>query len=169
MKRFTFVLVAVSSLFYSFSVFGFTQSFSGIGIKTMEQTWTELKSVGLFEMDPWDPRLPHPQVPALKAVVSSRVGLLAYFDEEIYGWGTNLVFKNPNGSYRHSVFYSRDAIKFVTPYQGTVAHANRYMTVDGPGYNFYCQRHPVTEFAFYQCVDSLFIKVIVNQLKQYVD
>lgn len=153
----------------SINSFGATETLSDVGYKAMNQTWTELKSFGLLEMDPWDPRLPRPQVPALKAVVSKRVGLLAYFNEEYGGGGTTLVFKNPNGGQRHSVSFNQGWVGFVTPYQGTIAHANRFMTVDGPGYNFYCQSQPVTELAFYQCIDSLFIKVIVNQLKQYAN
>lgn len=167
MKNRIIIVSLVSFFIGSANLMGSTQTLSEVGYKAINETWNELKFAGLLEMDPWDPRLPRPQVPALKAVVSQRVGLLAYFNEEYYGGGTTLVFKSPNGGQRHSVSFNQHWIGFLTPYQGTIAHANRFMTVNGPGYNFYCQSQPVTEFAFYQCIDSLFIKVIVNQLKPY--
>ncbi|MFM8313595.1 MAG: hypothetical protein ACKOA8_04860 [Deltaproteobacteria bacterium] len=166
MKNLLFVLISLVACGFSGNSLAATQSLSDLGYRSMQQTWTELKANGLLEMDPYDPRLPYPQTPALRAVVSRRLGLLAYFNEENGFGGTTLVFKNPNGGYRHSVSFNRDRIKFVTPYMGTVAHANRFTTVGGPGYNFYCQSQPVTEYAFYQCIDSLFIKAIVNQLNE---
>lgn len=144
-----------------------TDSFTHLAYRAIDQTWSELKYFGLWEMDPWAPGLPRPQVPALRAVVSRRTGLLAYFDEENGLGETTLVFKNPNGGYRHSVSFARNGISFLTPYQGTVAHASAFMTVNGPGYQFYCQSRLVTEQGFYSCVDRLFIKVIVNQLRRY--
>jgi len=144
-----------------------TESFTHLAYQAIDQTWRELKYFGLWEMDPWAPGLPRPQIPALRAVVSRRNGLLAYFDEENGLGETTLVFKNPNGGYRHSVTFARDGISFLTPYQGTVAHANGLMTVNGPAYQFYCQSRLVTEQGFYSCVDRLFIKVIVNQLRRY--
>jgi hypothetical protein len=168
MKRFLKNVGVLSILFTSVIGSAASQSLSDLGYRSIQQTWNQLQTLGLLEMDPWDPRLPYPQTPALKAVVSRKVGLLAYYNEENGFGATTLVFKNPDGGYRHSVSYNRDSIKFVTPYMGTVAHANRFNTVGGPGYNFYCQSQPVTEFAFYQCIDSLFIQAIVNQLKQYV-
>jgi len=142
-------------------------SLSSVGFRSVETTFTQLKFYGLLELSPWHPALPRPQVPAVRAIASQRNGLLAYYDEENGGAATTLVFKNPNGGYRHSVSFNRDAIQFVTPYQGTVAHANRYLTVNGPGYNFYCQSRPVTEPVFYSCIDKLFVQVIVDQLRRY--
>jgi hypothetical protein len=143
------------------------QSFSDLSTRAIRQVWRELKTYGLLEMNPWDPALPRPQVSALRAVVSRRNGLLAYYDEEVgFGYST-LLFKNPNGGYRHWVSSNRNEIQFVTPYQGTVAHANAVMTVYGPAYNFYCQSRLVTESNFYQCIDRLFIRVIVDQLRRY--
>lgn len=141
--------------------------FSQVAYQSTQQIFRDLQRWGLLEMNPWHPSLPRPQVPALKAIVSRTRGLLAYYDEE-NGWGaTSLVFKNPNGSYPHSVTFDREGIRFVTPFKGTVAHANRFMTVNGPGFNFYCQSRLVTEQNFYYCIDRLFTEVIVRQLIRY--
>lgn len=142
-------------------------SFSELGYQTVQEVWNQLRYYGLWEMNPWHPSLPRPQVPALKAVVSQRAGLLAYYDEE-NGWGgSTLVFKNPNGGYRHSVSFNRDQIQFVTPYQGTVAHAQVYFTVNGPAYQFYCRSQVVSEPGFYSCIRRFFTQVIVDQLRRY--
>lgn len=168
MKRglLSLVTLALLSLFPSFSVSA-SDSFSNMGYRSMEEVWRRLNFLGLLEMNPWDPALPRPQVPALRAVVSRRAGLLAYYDEETGIGFSTLVFKNPNGGYRHSVSFNRDSVEFLTPYQGTVAHANRFMTVNGPAFNLYCQSRLVNEPTFYQCIDRLFVQVIVNQLKRY--
>lgn len=153
----------------SFSLFSEAapERFSGTAYQSVRQIMNDLQRWGLLEMSPWHPSLPRPQVPALKAIVSRTRGLLAYYDEE-NGWGaTSLIFKNPNGSYPHSVTFNREGIRFVTPFKGTVAHANRFMTVNGPGFNFYCQSRPVTEQNFYYCIDRLFNNVIVQQLIRY--
>lgn len=160
-----FILTFILSTFSP--AWGETQSFSNLGHQAIDKTWTEIQSLGLVEMDPWSSELPRPQVPALRAIVSQRTGLIAYFDEENGYGATTLVFKNPNGGYRHSVTFSRDAISFVTPYQGTVAHANSFMTVNGPDYNFYCQSRRVTEQGFFDCIQSLFIDVIIKQLRRF--
>lgn len=162
-----FVLLLLSCLI-PHSVQATPASLSGVGYQSIQEVWSQLRFYGLLELSPWHPALPRPQVPALKAVVSQRAGLLAYYDEENGIGASTLVFKNPNGGFRHSVSFNRDQIQFVTPYQGTVAHANRFMTVGGPGYNFYCQSRPVTEQGFYNCINRLFIRVIVDQLRRYV-
>ncbi|MFM8268917.1 MAG: hypothetical protein ACKN9V_01920, partial [Pseudomonadota bacterium] len=87
------------------------------GYQTVREIWDQLIYYGLLKMDPWDPALPKPQVPALKAVVSNRVGLIAYYDEENGLLATTLVFKNPDGGQRHSVSFNKENIEFVTPYQ----------------------------------------------------
>ncbi|NBT57980.1 hypothetical protein EBT16_04265, partial [bacterium] len=92
-------------------------SFSDVAQRTIQEIWSQLRFYGLLDLNPWDPSLPKPQVPALKAIVSQRTGLLAYFDEENGLGATTLVFKNPNGSYRHSVSFNRNNIEYVTPYQ----------------------------------------------------
>ncbi|MCX6103342.1 MAG: hypothetical protein NT000_08790 [Proteobacteria bacterium] len=166
MKRSIIILLTVAASFYPIKTPASVGTLSQLAYQTINETWTRLGSVGLLEMNPWDTRLPRPQVPALKAVVNQRLRLLAYYNEENIGLGTTFVFNNPNGGQRHSVSFNTDWISFLTPYQGTVAHANRYMTVNGQGYNFYCQSTPVTEQGFYNCIDHLFISVIVNQLKQ---
>lgn len=142
-------------------------SLSDVAHETVQEIWSQLRFYGLLELNPWDPSLPKPQVPALKAIVSQRSGLLAYFDEENGLWGTTLVFKNPDGGYRHAVSFNRNKIEYVTPYQGTIATANAYMTVAGPAYNFYCKSRPVTEQNFYSCVNRFFVRVIVDQLRKY--
>lgn len=143
------------------------QSFPNLGYQTVQEIWTQLRYYGLLEMNAWDVTLPRPQVPALRAVVSVRNGLLAYYDEETGFGGSTLVFKNPNGGLRHSVSFNRETIQFTTPYQGNVAHANGFMTVNGPGYHFYCQSRPVTEAAFYRCIEQRFVRLIVDQLRRY--
>jgi hypothetical protein len=169
MKRglLSLLILALLSLFATFS-YSAPQSFSNISYRSIHEIWRQLHYFGLLEMNPWDPNLPRPQVSALKAVVSRRAGLLVYYDEEMAFGESTLLFKNPNGGYRHSVSFTRDAIQFVTPYQGTVAHANQFMTVNGPGFNYYCQSRWVSEQGFYQCIDRLFVQVIVDQLKRYV-
>lgn len=165
--RFSRLIIIAIGLVFSLSSYSAPTRFSGLAYQNVRQIMNDLQRWGLLEMSPWHPSLPRPQVPALKAIVSRTRGLLAYYDEE-NGWGaTSLVFKNPNGSYPHSVTFNRDGIRFVTPYKGTVAHANRYMTVNGPGFNFYCQSRPVTERNFYYCIDRLFNNVIVQQLIRY--
>lgn len=134
-------------------------SFSDVAQRTIQEIWSQLRFYGLLDLNPWDPSLPKPQVPALKAIVSQRTGLLAYFDEENGLGATTLVFKNPNGSYRHSVSFNRNNIEYVTPYQGTVAAARAF--------NFYCLSRPVSEENFYSCIDRLFIRVIVDQLRKH--
>lgn len=168
MKRgFLGLLFALVSFFPSW-----TQSaplnFPQLGYQSIQEIWRELRYFGLLEMDPWDPRLPRPQVPALRAVVSMRNGLLAYYDEESGLGASSLLFKNPNGGFRHTVSFDRESIYFVTPYQGTVAHANQVMTINGPAYLFYCQSRPTTETGFYQCVQQQFVRLVVDQLRRYV-
>ena len=167
MKKALFSLWIGIVIFGSWKSQALPSSLSSVGLNSVQHTFTQLRFYGLLELSPWHPNLPHPQVPALKAIVSQLNGLLAYYDEENGPGFTTLVFKNPNGGYRHSVSFNRDQIQFVTPYQGTVAHSNRYMTVNGPGYNFYCQSRPVTEQGFYSCIDQLFVRVIVDQLRRY--
>jgi hypothetical protein len=167
MKKAVLGILIASFVFGSGKSLAVPSSLSDYGYQTVTEIWNQLLFYGLLEMDPWDPTLPKPQVPALKAVVSKRSGLLVYYDEEIGVIATTLVFKNPNGGQRHSVFFNRNNIEFITPDQGTVANANEYMTVNGPAYNFYCQSRLVTEQSFRTCVDRLFIRVIVDKLRKY--
>lgn len=167
MKKVVLSILLASFMFGSVKSQAAPPSFPEYGYHVVREIWDQLLYYGLLKMDPRDPSLPAPQVPALNAVVSKRVGLLAYYDEENGLMGTTLVFKNPDGGQRHSVSFDRNDIEFVTPYQGTVAHANSFTTPNGPGYNFYCQNRPVTEQSFYECVDRLFVRVIVEKLRQY--
>jgi hypothetical protein len=167
MKKALLGLLVASFVFGSGISLAVPSSLSDYGYQTVKEIWNQLLFYGLLEMDPWNPTLPKPQVPAVKAVVSKRNGLLAYYDEENGMMATTLVFKNPDGGQRHSVTFNRNNIEFVTPYQGTVAHANAYMTVNGPAYNFYCQSRLVTEQSFRTCVDRLFVRVIVDKLRKY--
>ena len=167
MKKLVYSLWLLVCLFNQSMAVANTDSFSRFAYQMIDETWRGLGNYGLLRLSAWDAHLPRPQVPALEAVVSRRVGLLAYYDEETYGFVSMLVFKNPDGGMRHAVTFNRDRIEFQTPYAGVVAHANRFMTVGGPAVNFYCQSQPVTEFSFYQCVQGLYINVIVNQLKQF--
>jgi len=168
-KKAVLGVVIASFVFGSGKSLAVPSSLSDYGYQTVKEIWNQLLFYGLLEMDPWDPSLPKPQVPVLKAVVSKRSGLLAYYDEENGVMATTLVFKNPDGGQRHSVSFDRNDIAFVTPNQGTVAHANAYMTVNGPAYNFYCQSRPVIEKSFRACVDRLFVRIIVDKLRKYAN
>lgn len=167
MKKAVLGLLIASFMFASGKSLAVPGSLPEYGYQTIRETWDQLIYYGLMKLDAWDPSLPKPQVPAIKAVVSKRLGLVAYYDEETGFVETTLVFKNPDGSQRHSVSFNKDNIKFVTPNQGTVANANMYSTPNGPAYNFYCQSRPVTEQSFYECVDRLFVRVIVEKLRKY--
>lgn len=142
-------------------------SFSQMANESVEVTWRQLQAGGLERWDAYHPLLPRPQVPAKFAVVNKQRRVLAYFDEEFGVGGSTYVFKAPNGGYRHSVSFSWDGIKFVTPYQGNVAHANQFMTVGGPGYYFHCRSQYTNFEGFKSCVTYNWINVIVRQLTRF--
>jgi hypothetical protein len=168
MKKIISILL-ITQLFGSLSWAGHKEfhSFGQFAMHTMEQTWSEINDCGLLRWDAHDPRLPHPQVPADEAVVSSRALVLAYYYERL-GHGNSLEFKNPNGGMKHSVRYTSDDISFVTPYAGTVARANRFYTVEGPHYNFYCGTLKLESAElFSKCVNERFVRVITDQLCRF--
>ena len=133
-------------------------NFPQAGRESVQNVKQALQKCGLVEMDAYDPRLPRPQVPADTAILNQAGALLAYY----IGTAGFQAFKTPNGV--HSVSYGRQGIQWVTPYFGTVAHGNRFMTVAGPGYNLYCNSVPVNYAGFQACVQQGWVDVIVNQL-----
>jgi hypothetical protein len=149
----------------SFSASALTLPQAGSG--SVKAVWKGLEDCGLKVVDAYDPHLPRPQVPADLAIVVGNSRVLAYY-LETYGFGITQLFKNPNGGMVHSVSYNRDEIRWVTPLAGTIAHANRFMTVGGPGFNLYCHSTPLygdgAEAAFKACVQHAFVDVIVRQL-----
>lgn len=127
-------------------------------------TLSELQSVGCETLSPNDPRLPYPQVSAIEAIVNFQTGALTYYDEETGAYAANYVFKNRQGGNRHRITFSEDSIQFVTPYAGTIAHSNRFKTVGGWDYNFYCQSSLVDKATWDGCIHQLFIDVLKRQM-----
>jgi hypothetical protein len=151
----------VTLAFLSVSAFG--SSFSKMAHDSVNAILTGAQECSLLVLDAYDPRLPYPQVPADTAITTKHGRVLAYF-LELHGFGSTMLFKNPNGGMVHSVTYGREGIRYVTPYAGVIAHGNRYMTVGGPGYNLYCHSQPVNGAGFEVCVKRAFVDYVLQQL-----
>lgn len=164
MTKFSMVLV----LFSLFSLrVNADPNMSELAYRVVGETWNELFRCGLRKMDAYDPRLPRPIVPARYAVVNSKWQVLAYTNEE-YGVGfASYAFKNPNGSYRHAVSFGEEWLDFVTPYQGTVASANRVLTVGGPSITYRCFSQVIDPVGWQQCVRARFTMLIADQLCRF--
>ncbi len=158
-----FLILALVSQFARANTISFTQ----MANESVEVVWAELKNYGIERWDAYHPLLPRPQVPAKFAVVNSQRRVLAYFDEEFNVGGSSYVFKATNGGMRHTVSFNWNEIQFVTPYMGNVAHANQFMTANGPGYNYLCRSQYVNFLGFKSCVTYNWINVIVRQLIRY--
>ena len=140
--------------------------FPPLAQSSLQAVWKGLEDCGLKKVDAYHPSLPRPQTPADLAIVNSNGQVLAYY-LEVYGIGATALFKNLNGGMVHRVSYGREAIQYLTPYAGTIAHGNRFMTVGGPGYNLYCRSQPVNANGFQACIQQRFINVIVGQLCRF--
>jgi hypothetical protein len=130
----------------------------------LQTTFRQLEEVGVIRLDPYHPSLPYPQVSAVEALYQPRTQIVAYFDHETVLGGMNYVFKAWNGGNRHRISYNEEDINFVTPYLGTVAHANRFKTTAGWQYDFYCRSRHVSKPEWDRCIQNLFIDVITRQL-----
>jgi hypothetical protein len=160
MRRFLVVFLVISATSHAIpEVFAFYK----VSRDTLNITFTQLEKAGVWRLDPYDPRLPYPQVSALEAFYYPPLGTLSYFDQET-GGGTTYVFKNRQGGNRHRISFNESHIEFVTPYMGTVAHANRFKTVEGWNYHFWCQSQLVTKAAWDACIHNLFIQVIRREI-----
>jgi hypothetical protein len=131
---------------------------------------SNLTNCGLFLIDPRTPGLPNnTRWNARYAVVNGRGQALAYFVQD-YGVGAVWTWMNPNGSFRHSIQFDHQSIRFVTPYAGNVASASRFVTPGGVGFNMYCRSAGgmVPQWQMFEsCVGQDFVQVITNQLCQY--
>lgn len=163
--RYTFPVILVGA---SLLAPGVAQAspFSRDARRDVDEVWRGLQSCGLRLLDAHDPSLPRPQTPADIAIVTSQGRLLAYY-LETFGLGTTLKFKNPNGGMVHRVSFSRSDLKYLTPYAGTVAHGNRFMTVGGPRYHYYCRSRRVSAAQFKACTTRRFVDVVVRQLCRF--
>lgn len=161
MKKSLFVL----SLFFSVAsqaapVFSLPQ----VARDVLGETFGRLQAVGVLRLNPYHPSLPYPQVSAIEAFYNPRTQALAYYDEEYVVGGVTAVFKNWQGGNRHRVSYNEEHIEFVTPFLGQVAHANRFKTVSGWQYRFYCRSQPVDKMNWDKCIRFHFVSVIVQQM-----
>lgn len=131
-----------------------------------EEIGAGLQGCGLSLVDPNTPGMPYPRRDARYAVVNQQGRVLAYF-LQVYRNGADWLWMNPDGSYQHSIRFTNSQIQFSTPWSGVVASSNRYMTVGGPGYNFYCRAQggmiPNLDF-FMHCVRRDFVNFITGQL-----
>ncbi len=158
------------SAFFTFSGVGSAQNFNfyqeaNSVVSAIDQ---KLLACNLRILDPFTPGLPYPQVYADKAIVSPNGQLLAYFAYEHGGGGDTLVYKNPNGGMRHQVEFNISDLYYVTPLAGTVAHGNRFRTVNGFNYNFYCRSAPVFSLNdFRNCVTYNFVNLVTDQLCRF--
>jgi hypothetical protein len=140
--------------------------FPKVGNRAVSLVWERLEQCGLTRVSAFHPSLPPPSVPAQEAILSPRGELLAYYMEE-YGGGFSASFKNPNGSYKHSVSYNNGHIRFVTPYVGVVAQGNTFATVGAVGMNLYCRSVPVDSPLFLDCIEAGWVNQIVGLLCPY--
>src|SRR5690606_20715451 len=114
-----------------------------LAVHTVGQTDRAIKACGLAIVDPYGPGMPYPRVPAERAIRTDNYRLLAYYDEEMFGGGTAFVYKNPNGSMRHSLEVSESRFYAKTPYGGVVARASRFKTTAGWQFRYYCEGYEV--------------------------
>lgn len=143
------------------------EPFHQIAHRALEQIWQELNFCNLYVLSANDPRLPRPLVRADKAIINRHGRLLAYYAENLSQGGYELEFKNPNGSYQHTIQFSPNDLNFRTPYQGNVAHANRFFTPQGPDVHYYCMSRHVALPDFLYCVEEQFIHLISYQLCRF--
>ena len=153
---FFFVLLAVNAQAGTFNLVS-------AGSDALAILAKQLKAGGVERFDPYDPRLPYPQVSAVEALVNARTGAFSYYDIE-FG-STVHVFKNRQGGSRFSMTVTPDHIEFSTYYAGNVAHANRFKTVYGWDYNFWCRgSYQVNKAQWDACVMEGFIAPLRIQM-----
>ncbi len=131
---------------------------------------SSLRACGLSLIDPQTPGLPNnTRWNARYAVVNSRGQALAYLVQD-YDVSAVWTWMNPNGGFRHSIQFDNQNIRFVTPYAGNVASANRFVTPGGVGFNMYCRSSggmvPTWQL-FENCINRDFVQVIVGQLCRF--
>jgi hypothetical protein len=165
----------VSILFLLFvSVVSFADSVEFPGVfsfpqgarNAAEQVWKQLRTCGVETLDPFDPRLPRPQVPATAALArrgeNGLYQLLGYYYEDGI---CSYVFKAPNGGWVHRIRFGQDAIQFVTPLQGNIAWASDYYTPAGRFYNFWVKGQAIRVGYDYwhQFVQTYFVDYLTSQ------
>lgn len=152
-----------SLLFFSVTSFALPFSLVRVGTDAVDITYRLLEARGVMRLDPYDPRLPYPQVQAMEALYQPRTGAFAYVNGGVGAWGGVIAFKNRFGGNVHLISAGPDFIQFTTPYSGNVAHANRFKTIAGWDYHFYCRSQPVVKAAWDHCIRQFFIEPLVNQ------
>ncbi len=168
MKRIFLVGISLLITLQDSPAIAFPSSVPQIARDAAQAVADGLNDCGLLRWNAYDPRLPRPLIPAQEAVVSPSTGLLAYYNDWFGYGGEVLEWKSPNGGQNHNVSFNNEQIAFVTPYQGTVAHGNGYVTPFGVGFNFYCFSQPLANVnQFYQCIQANFVNVIVQQLCRF--
>ena len=155
----------VIALVLAFPAMGWDHgNFEELASFTHASVWRDLNRCGLLRLKAHDPRLPWPMVPADEAVVTRYGRLLAYTYRDFLSLGDRIEFKNPNGSFPHTIRLSKDFIFFVTPYSGIVARAERYSTATGPKLRLNCRNWEVPPEEFNRCIDREFVGLISDQL-----
>ena len=161
MKKFAFLILLICGSSFAES------TFQDYAYQVLNHTWNGLYACRLSRVNPRDPRLPYRMVPARDAVVNYQWRLLAYYDEEWVFNANTMVFKNPDGSYRHTTNYDSNQISFATPYAGVVARANLVQNLGGNQVYYYCYNRQVSPQEFSNCVYSAYEKVITDQLCRF--
>lgn len=145
--------------------------FMRYAIARVDQIDQALVACGLQVMDPFDPRLPRPQIDVDRAVATADFRLLAYYNMRNVGFNTTeFAYKNPNGGMVHKIEVTYDRIIFQTPYKGIVARSNRMEVVTGYRYHYYCyQNYYVSPDQFEACVQADFVQVVAGQLCRFAN
>lgn len=168
-------VMRISVLFLLFvSVISFADSMEFPGVLSFpqgarnaaNQVFKQIGACGVETLNPFDPRLPRPMVPATAALArkdgNGFYQLLGYYYED----GTySYVFKAPNGGWVHRISFGTDMIKFVTPLEGNIAWASDYYTPAGRFYNFWAkgQVAPVPYDYWHQFVQTYFVDNLTSQ------
>lgn len=162
-KYFLLILVLATPAFCENSIYWKTAA------QSVDKVWQRLAACGLNRLDARDPRLPFPNLPADSAVLNKRGQILAYY-WEMFGnrGGISFGFKNPNGSWPHTVSFLQDSISFNTPNFGTVAQSSRYWVGRATQYHFRCRQMDIpTLDLFEKCIEREWVNNIANQLCRY--
>lgn len=158
MKGLLILVVLISSIESQGQVF----SFPNVAIATKITITTLLEKAGVENLDPYDPSLPYPQVPAIEAFVNRATGALAYYNYE--GPTGILCFKNRLGGNTHTISAGMDHIQFANYFSGVVAHGIRSQSVHGYIYNLYCRSVPVNREGWDACIKQQFLLPLFNEM-----
>jgi hypothetical protein len=120
---------------------------------------------GLQGLDPYDPRLPRPQIVAHTAFANMDSRYLSgYYVREHNGFETDFIYEQPNGANVVRMTLTENGrLKFVNALGGMVARVTTVYTPYGRAYTFYCRSgYPVPREVFVQCVEERFVSFIVD-------